>query len=98
MVIGGLPDGVAEIEEGATDWCDFDPPRGAIVLPETALHPSQVQALRLIRRHRRVSLICGRRWGKSSTILITLAVDAALSWPASRRCSAPTQDIDVVRC
>lgn len=77
VVIGGLPDDVAEIEEGATDWCDSDPPRGAIVLPETALHPSQVQALRLIRRHRRVSLICGRRWGKSS-ILITLAVDGAL--------------------
>ena len=30
VVIGGLPDDVAEIEGGATDWCDSDPPRGAI--------------------------------------------------------------------
>ena len=57
---------------------ETEPPRGAIVLPETALHPSQVEALDLIREHRRVALVCGRRWGKS-TILITLAVDAALS-------------------
>jgi hypothetical protein len=52
--------------------------RGAIVLPETPLHPSQIQALELIRTHRRVALVAGRRWGKS-TMLITLAVDAALS-------------------
>jgi hypothetical protein len=47
-------------------------------LPETALHPSQRQALGLIRKHRRVGLVCGRRWGKSS-LLTTLAVDAAMS-------------------
>ena len=52
-----------------------EPPRGAIILPEAALHPSQVEALDLIREHRRVALVCGRRWGKT-TILITLAVDA----------------------
>ena len=55
-----------------------DLPRGAIVLSEAALHPSQRQALGLIRKHRRVGLVCGRRWGKSS-LLTTLAVDAALS-------------------
>jgi hypothetical protein len=55
-----------------------DLPRGVITLPEAALHPSQLEALDLIRQHRRVALVCGRRWGKS-TILITLAVDAALS-------------------
>ena len=53
-------------------------PRAVITLPEAALHPSQIKALELIRQHRRVALVCGRRWGKS-TILITLAVDAALS-------------------
>ena len=55
-----------------------EPPPGAVVLTETALHPSQVEALRLIRAHDRVALVAGRRWGKS-TILVTLAVDAALS-------------------
>ena len=55
-----------------------DLPRGAITLPEAALHSSQIEALELVRQHRRVALVAGRRWGKS-TILITLAVDAALS-------------------
>ena len=55
-----------------------DLPRGIITLPEAALHPSQVEALELIRGNRRVALVAGRRWGKS-TILITFAVDAALS-------------------
>ena len=74
LLIGGLPDGDARRHDGG----DADLPRGAIVLPEAALHPSQVEALELVRHHRRVALVCGRRWGKS-TILITLAVDAALS-------------------
>ena len=75
LAIGGLPDaGIGGDGLSATT----EPPRGAIVLPETALHPSQVAAFDLIRNHRRVVLVCGRRWGKS-TILITLAVDAALS-------------------
>ena len=38
-------------------------PRGAIVLPEAALHPSQAEALDLIRASPR-RLGCGRRWGK----------------------------------
>ena len=74
LLIGGLPDGVsADLDRGTEE-----PPRGAITLPEATLHPSQIEALELIRNHRRVALVCGRRWGKS-TILITLAVDAALS-------------------
>jgi hypothetical protein len=73
LLIGGLPAGNLHEETGETE-----PPRGVVVLPEAALHPSQVEALDLIYRHRRVALVAGRRWGKS-TILITLAVDAALS-------------------
>jgi hypothetical protein len=72
-LIGGLPDEALDVAEARTE-----PPRNAIVLPETAMHPSQETAFELIRNHRRVALVCGRRWGKS-TILITLAVDAALS-------------------
>jgi hypothetical protein len=73
-LIGGLPD------RGLDGFLSrsSDPPRDAIILPETPLHPSQVEALDLIRNHRRVVLVCGRRWGKSS-LLVALAVDAALS-------------------
>ena len=87
LLIGGLPagnpreaDGMPPpyFQAGATAAGIGEPPRGAVVLPEAALHSSQVEALDLIREHRRVALVCGRRWGKS-TILITLAVDAALS-------------------
>jgi hypothetical protein len=60
-------------------------------LPEAALHPSQVEALNLIRNHRRVVLVCDRRWGKAS-LLIALAIDAAL---LGRRCGlfAPTRTL-----
>ena len=75
LVIGGLPDGVHGGEYG--DGGHDDPPCGAIVLDTIALHPSQVEALELIRNHRRVALVAGRRWGKS-TILVALAVDNAL--------------------
>jgi hypothetical protein len=83
LLIGGLPDNGASDDDlgnhGRGDnGNENDLPRGAITLPEAALHPSQVEALGLVREHRRVALVCGRRWGKS-TILITLAVDAALS-------------------
>ena len=77
MLIGGLPEDVVDVRS-ADRFLAVDPPRGAVVLPEAALHPSQVEALELIRANRRVALVAGRRWGKS-TILITLAVDAALS-------------------
>jgi hypothetical protein len=77
LAIGGLPDGPLVIDAGDRRL-SADPLPGAIVLPETAMHPSQVAAFELVRRHRRVVLACGRRWGKS-TILITLAVEAALS-------------------
>jgi hypothetical protein len=78
LLIGGLPDLDASVSDHTSRNLEVSPPRGAIILAEAALHPSQVQALELIRENRRVALVAGRRWGKS-TILITLAVDAALS-------------------
>ena len=82
LLIGGLPDGADSGDGDVSSWSGFLPsddlPRGAITLPEAALHSSQIEALELVRQHRRVALVAGRRWGKS-TILITLAVDAALS-------------------
>ena len=53
-------------------------PRGAVTLPDIPLHPSQREAVELIERARRVALVCGRRWGKS-TVIVTLAVDYALA-------------------
>ena len=55
LFFGGLPDAgsdAGDTEPGARD----DLPRGAIVLPDTPPHPSQLQALDLIRGHRRVAL------------------------------------------
>ena len=66
MLIGGLPEDVVDVRS-ADRFLAAEPPRGAIVLPETPLHPSQVEALDLIRGNRRVVLVCGRRWGKSSS-------------------------------
>ena len=53
-------------------------PRGAVVLPDIPPHPSQLEALELIAANRRVALVAGRRWGKTS-LLVMLAVDAALA-------------------
>ena len=83
LLIGGLPDGDGDVggdsgEGNVSPLPTDDLPRGAITLPEAALHSSQIEALELARQHRRVALVAGRRWGKS-TILITLPVDAALS-------------------
>jgi hypothetical protein len=49
-------------------------PRGAVTLPDIPLHASQREAVELIERARRVALVCGRRWGKS-TVIVTLAVE-----------------------
>jgi hypothetical protein len=51
--------------------------RGMVSLPDIPLHPSQREAVKLVERSRRVCLVCGRRWGKSTTITV-LAVDYAL--------------------
>ena len=60
LLIGGIPSVTPGPDSGDMDT---EPraeelPRGAIVLPEAALHPSQVEALDLIRGHRRVALVC----------------------------------------
>jgi hypothetical protein len=73
LVIGGIGEthdvsGVSELPRGM----------GAVTLPDIPLHASQREAVSLIERTRRVCLVCGRRWGKS-TIVCTLAVDYALS-------------------
>jgi hypothetical protein len=77
LVIGGLPDTVRVRGENDFAGDGAEPPRGAIVLDTIALHPSQVEALELIRNNRRVILAAGRRWGKSA-LLVALAVDTAL--------------------
>ena len=89
-LIGGLPD---RSLDGFLSRSS-DPPRDAIVLPETPLHPSQVEALDLIRGNRRVVLVCGRRWGKSS-LLVALAVDGLGScWVSSTLfCQAVTKSV-----
>jgi hypothetical protein len=53
-------------------------PRGAVTLPDIPPHPSQRDALELIGANRRVALVAGRRWGKTTTLAM-LAIDAALS-------------------
>ena len=63
LLIGGLPDGMPPpcFEAGETEL-----PRDAVVLPDIPPHPSQLEALKLIHAHRRVALVAGRRWGKTS--------------------------------
>jgi hypothetical protein len=78
LLIGGLPDGGERHGNGDGEIHDSELPRGAITLPDIPPHPSQLQALDLIRGHRRVALVAGRRWGKTS-LLTMLAIDGALS-------------------
>jgi hypothetical protein len=70
IVVGGIEGG--EIATPA-----YGLPRGAVSLPDIPLHPSQREAVKLIERSRRVCLVCGRRWGKSTTITV-MAIDYAL--------------------
>ena len=71
IVIGGIGTPAATIAAGGL-------PRGAVNLPDIPLHSNQRDAVELIERARRVALVCGRRWGKS-TAIVTLAVDYALA-------------------
>ena len=75
LLVGGLPDGMPPpcFEAGGMEL-----PRGAVTLPDIPPHPSQIEALTLIAANRRVALVCGRRWGKTS-LLAMLAVNAALA-------------------
>jgi hypothetical protein len=52
-------------------------PLSAIKPPAPSLHASQLEALEIIRRHRRVVLRAGRRWGKS-VLLAAVAIDALI--------------------
>jgi hypothetical protein len=71
VVLGGI--GAGDAPTGLGELL-----RGAVTLPDVPLHPSQREAVALIERERRVALVCGRRWGKS-TVIVTLAVDYALT-------------------
>jgi hypothetical protein len=75
LLVGGLPDGLPlpYFQAGETEL-----PRGAVVLPDIPPHPSQIEALKLIAANRRVVLVCGRRWGKTS-LLAMLAVNGVLA-------------------
>ena len=84
VLIGGLPDGGERHGNGDGEIHDSELPRGAITLPDIPPHPSQLQALDLIRGHRRVALVAGRRWGKTS-LLTMLAIDGALVGQERRR-------------
>jgi hypothetical protein len=74
LVIGGVPD---------LSSCQAAPsairpaPRGAVAMPDGALHAGQIAALRVIQAHRFVALRAGRRFGKSS-LAAALAADVAL--------------------
>jgi hypothetical protein len=74
LVFGGLPE-VTDVPGVA--WPGHAP-AFAVKLADPVLHPSQLEALRLIQANRRVALRAGRRWGKS-TILIAIAVSDALA-------------------
>jgi hypothetical protein len=71
VVVGGIgppgaPTGLGEL------------PRAAVSLPDVPLHASQHAAVALIEANRRVCLVCGRRWGKS-TAIVALAIDYAIA-------------------
>jgi hypothetical protein len=74
LVIGGVPDLSAHsIVQSAIRPA----PRGAVALPDGALHAGQIEALHVVQAHRFVALRAGRRFGKSS-LAAALAADVAL--------------------
>ena len=72
--LGGI---AREPSAGFTDLFEGIP-RGAVTLSDIPPHPSQLEALAIIRDNKRVVLTCGRRWGKT-VLLATIAVDAVLA-------------------
>jgi hypothetical protein len=74
VVIGGLPDAPST---NCDSWTE-SLPISTIRPPAAPLHPSQLEALDLIRRHRRVVLRAGRRWGKTA-LLGAVALDALVA-------------------
>jgi hypothetical protein len=73
LLIGGIPDLAIAPKPGAIRPA----PRGAIGMPDGALHAGQVEALRIIQANRFTALRAGRRFGKTS-LAATLAADVAL--------------------
>jgi hypothetical protein len=58
LAIIGLPDAAFDKDGWNQNGDDLaEPARGAIVLPEAALHPSRLAAFDLVHRHRRVALV-----------------------------------------
>jgi hypothetical protein len=76
VVLGGLSPVGAETAATVSVAAE-SLPRGLVSLPDVPLHPSQREAVALIEANRRVCLVAGRRWGKSTT-LIALAVGYAM--------------------
>jgi hypothetical protein len=73
LVIGGVHDISAP-----PSTCGIRPPsRGAVTMPDGALHLGQIEALRVIQANRFTALRAGRRFGKSS-LAAALAADVAL--------------------
>jgi hypothetical protein len=74
LVIGGVPD----LEDQSVIPSAIRPaPRGAITMPDGALHAGQIEALRVIQANRFAALRAGRRFGKTS-LAAALAADTAM--------------------
>jgi hypothetical protein len=74
LVVGGVPDLGGQPNPTPADR---PVPHTVIAMPDGALHPGQIEALRVIQSNRFVALRCGRRFGKSS-LAAALAADVAL--------------------
>jgi hypothetical protein len=74
LVIGGVPD---LADQPTVSSAIRPPPRGAVAMPDGALHAGQIDALRGIQANRFAVLCAGRRFGKSS-LSAALAADTAM--------------------
>jgi hypothetical protein len=74
LLIGGVPNLVDHV---ASEPVGQQLPHSVITLPDGALHPGQIEALRVIQANRFVAIRAGRRFGKSS-LCSALSADIAL--------------------
>jgi hypothetical protein len=74
LVIGGIPE---LADRPAIPSAIRPAPRGAIAVPDGALHSGQIDALRVIQANRFAALRAGRRFGKTS-LAAALAADTAM--------------------
>jgi hypothetical protein len=74
LVVGGVPD---LADQPAVSSAIRPAPRGAIAMPDGALHAGQIEALRVIQANRFAALRAGRRFGKTS-LAAALAADTAM--------------------